>query len=98
LKIAAKIDPVDGSYFRGPIAPLLDTVNEAIAALPHVIALERENVRRRFEQSFSAARMAKDYVGVYRSLLASAQFVGGTDEIQLPLINGGDANIELSIA
>jgi glycosyltransferase involved in cell wall biosynthesis len=169
LKIAAKIDPVDGSYFREMIAPLLDgpgvefvgeisdyqktqflgeaeallfpvdwpepfglamieamacgtpvlafrcgsvpeivedgvtgaivdTVNDAIAALPHVIALDRQKVRRRFEQRFSAARMAKDYVGVYRSLLASAKQVGGTDEIQLPLINGGDVNIELSVA
>jgi glycosyltransferase involved in cell wall biosynthesis len=169
LKIAAKIDPVDGAYFREVIAPLLDgpgvefvgeindhqktrflreaeallfpvdwpepfglamieamacgtpvlafrcgsvpeivedgvtgaivdTVNDAIAALPHVIALDRKNVRRRFEQRFSATRMAKDYVGVYRSLLASAQFVNGTGKIKLPLINGGDANIELSIA
>jgi hypothetical protein len=34
-----------------------------------VIALDRRAIRRRFEQRFSSARMAKDYVAVYRSLL-----------------------------
>jgi glycosyltransferase involved in cell wall biosynthesis len=169
LKIAAKVDPVDASYFREVIAPLLDgpgvefigeindhqktrflgeadallfpvewpepfgltmieamacgtpvlafrcgsvpeivedgvtgaivdTVDEAIAALPHVFALDRQKVRKRFEQRFSATRMAKDYVDVYRSLLASSQFVDGTDEFKVPLINGGDADIKLSVA
>jgi hypothetical protein len=37
--------------------------------LPRVIALDRRAVRRRFEQRFSSARMAADYVAVYRSLL-----------------------------
>jgi hypothetical protein len=34
-----------------------------------VLALDRRMVRQRFEQRFSATRMAKDYVQVYRSLL-----------------------------
>jgi hypothetical protein len=34
-----------------------------------VIALDRRTVRRRFEQRFSSARMATDYVALYRSLL-----------------------------
>jgi hypothetical protein len=37
--------------------------------LPQVLALDRRMVRQRFEQRFSATRMAKDYVQVYRSLL-----------------------------
>jgi len=49
---------------------IVDSMEEAIAALPAVIALDRKTVRRRFEQRFSATRMAKDYVDVYRSLLA----------------------------
>jgi hypothetical protein len=44
-------------------------VEEAIIALPKVIALDRRAVRARFEERFTAARMAKDYVNVYRSLL-----------------------------
>jgi glycosyltransferase involved in cell wall biosynthesis len=48
---------------------IVTCVEEAIIALPKVIALDRRAVRARFEERFSAARMAKDYVNVYRSLL-----------------------------
>lgn len=41
---------------------------EAIAALPYVLALDRRAVRRRFEERFGADRMAKDYVALYRAL------------------------------
>jgi hypothetical protein len=34
-----------------------------------VLALDRRAVRQRFEQRFSVARMAKDYIHVYRWLL-----------------------------
>ena len=54
----------------GVTGAIVDTMEEAIAALPRVMALDRKKVRQRFEQRFSATRMAKDYVGVYRSLLA----------------------------
>jgi glycosyltransferase involved in cell wall biosynthesis len=54
----------------GITGAIVETMEEAIAALPSVIALDRKKVRQRFEQRFSATRMAKDYVGVYRSLLA----------------------------
>ena len=37
--------------------------------LPEVLALDRRAVRRRFEERFTATRMAKDYLQVYRSLL-----------------------------
>ena len=44
-------------------------MDEAMMILLRVIALDRRAVRRRFEQRFSSARMATDYVAVYRSLL-----------------------------
>ena len=47
---------------------LVSTVDEAVAALPRLAALDRALVRRRFERRFLASRMAKDYLGVYRSL------------------------------
>jgi glycosyltransferase involved in cell wall biosynthesis len=53
----------------GVTGRIVDTMEEAILALPQVLALDRRRVRRRFEERFSAARMAKDYVQVYRSLL-----------------------------
>jgi hypothetical protein len=37
--------------------------------LPRVLTLDRHAVRRRFEQPFSSAHMATDYVALYRSLL-----------------------------
>ena len=54
---------------RGVTAHIVRTMDEAIRVLPQVLALDRRTVRQRFEQRFSATRMAKDYVQVYRSLL-----------------------------
>jgi len=48
---------------------IVRTMDEAIKVLPQMLALGRRTVRQRFEQRFSATRMAKDYVQVYRSLL-----------------------------
>src|SRR5215212_1386791 len=48
---------------------IVDTMDEAVRLLPRVIALDRRAVRRRFEERFSADRMAKDYLAAYRSLL-----------------------------
>ena len=46
---------------EGVTGSIVDSVEEAIAALPRVMALDRQKVRRRFEQRFTATRMAKDY-------------------------------------
>jgi glycosyltransferase involved in cell wall biosynthesis len=48
---------------------IVDTVDEAVTAIPRVMALNRRDVRRRFEERFSASRMTRDYIGVYQSLL-----------------------------
>lgn len=50
---------------------VVDTMAEAIAAVPRLIAFDRAKVRQRFEQRFSSQRMASDYVRVYRELIAS---------------------------
>jgi glycosyltransferase involved in cell wall biosynthesis len=49
---------------------IVDSIDEAIVTLPHVLALDRRVVRRRFEERFTATRMAKDYVRLYKMLLA----------------------------
>jgi glycosyltransferase involved in cell wall biosynthesis len=54
---------------QGVTGAVVDTMEEAVRMLPRVIALDRRAVRRRFEQRFSSARMATDYVALYRSLL-----------------------------
>ena len=75
----------------GITGAIVDTMEEAIAALPRVIALDRKKVRQRFEQRFSATRMAKDYVGIYRSLLASSPVREPLEVGIAP--NGKDLNI-----
>src|ERR1700687_6136411 len=57
---------------QGVTGAIVDTVDEAVRTLPQVLALDRHAVRRRFEQRFSSARMATDYVALYRSLLKQA--------------------------
>jgi glycosyltransferase involved in cell wall biosynthesis len=54
---------------NGVTGQIVDTEEEAIRQLPHVLALDRRAVHRRFEERFSATRMAKDYIRVYRSLM-----------------------------
>src|SRR2546427_5686802 len=54
---------------HGVTGLIVGAMDEAIRMLPEVLALDRRAVRQRFEQRFSAARMARDYVHVYRSLL-----------------------------
>ena len=76
----------------GITGAIVDTVEEAVEALPRVIALDRKKVRQRFEQRFSVTRMAKDYVGVYRSLLASSKSAGGEKDIKLRMSNGKDVS------
>ncbi|GJD35391.1 D-inositol-3-phosphate glycosyltransferase [Methylobacterium aerolatum] len=44
---------------------------EAVAALERIGDLDRAAVRRRFEERFTATRMAEDYLALYRRLLAA---------------------------
>ena len=53
----------------GVTGAMVDTVEEAVQRLPEVLALDRRGIRRRFDERFSATRMAKDYLQVYRKLL-----------------------------
>jgi glycosyltransferase involved in cell wall biosynthesis len=48
---------------------VVDTMDQAIHALPRTMMLNRSRVRQRFVERFSARRMAMDYVKVYRSLM-----------------------------
>jgi glycosyltransferase involved in cell wall biosynthesis len=48
---------------------IVSTVEEAASALPQLLSLDRRLVRQRFEKRFSASRMARDYVSLYRSMI-----------------------------
>jgi glycosyltransferase involved in cell wall biosynthesis len=47
---------------------IVDSIDAAAAAVPLAAQLDRTRVRERFEKRFSAARMTRDYLSVYRSL------------------------------
>jgi glycosyltransferase involved in cell wall biosynthesis len=67
---------------------------EAIAALPEILSYDRRVVRRRFEEKFTAARMAKDYVSIYRLLLKTLASGAKLRKVDL---NGGNGSTPLSI-
>jgi glycosyltransferase involved in cell wall biosynthesis len=69
---------------QGVTGAVVDTMDEAVRMLPRVIALDRRAVRRRFEQRFSSARMAKDYIAVYRSLLKRPSISERKTTVPLP--------------
>ena len=56
---------------QGVTGIVVDTVREAIGALNAVLALDRRRIRGRFEQRFTAQRMASDYVRLYELQMAA---------------------------
>src|SRR5262249_19333619 len=55
------VDGVEGFIVEGP--------GGAVAAVARLPSLRREIVRRVFEERFTAARMARDYLRIYRALI-----------------------------
>jgi glycosyltransferase involved in cell wall biosynthesis len=51
---------------------IVSDVDEAVRAIPGLLALDRRAIRARFEERFSAARMAADYSRIYQTMLAQA--------------------------
>jgi glycosyltransferase involved in cell wall biosynthesis len=80
---------------HGVTGAIVDTMDEAVMMLPRVMELDRRAVRRRFEQRFSSARMAKDYAAVYRSLLQRTSISEHETAVPMPRpvlekrLNGG---------
>jgi glycosyltransferase involved in cell wall biosynthesis len=51
---------------------IVDDEAGAIAAVDRIASLSREAIRRRFEERFTARRMASEYLAVYEELIAAA--------------------------
>ena len=68
--LASRHGSVEEVVEDGLTGRIIDNVEEATVTLPHVMALDRHAVRRRFEERFTATRMAEDYLRVYKSLLS----------------------------
>jgi glycosyltransferase involved in cell wall biosynthesis len=63
----------EGGSVREIIEPgvtgyIVGSIDEAVAATRKALSLDRRGCRHRFEQRFSAERMARDYLDVYRRL------------------------------
>jgi glycosyltransferase involved in cell wall biosynthesis len=78
----------------GITGKVIESEEEAIAALPAILSCDRRAVRQRFEQRFTAARMAKNYVSTYRRLMKTC--MSGSKPRQHG-INGGNGLISASI-
>src|SRR5262249_31314058 len=48
---------------------VVDSIEDAVAAVPHALALDRREIRRRFEERFTVERMACDYVALYSEVI-----------------------------
>ena len=47
---------------------IVDTIEEAVRAVRRIFSLDRTGVRGAFERRFTAERMARDYLQIYREL------------------------------
>jgi glycosyltransferase involved in cell wall biosynthesis len=75
---------------EGVTGHVVDTVDEAIERLPDTLALDRREVRAAFDERFTASRMARDYVKLYRKLLNKPASI----ETREPLhVNGAGAGL-----
>jgi len=68
----------------GKTGIVVQSKEEAIKRLPHLLALDRGRVRHEFERRFSAQRMAGDHVRLYQALLK------GERECLLKIVFQGD--------
>jgi glycosyltransferase involved in cell wall biosynthesis len=48
---------------------LVESIDAAVQGINHVLDMDRGAIRRRFEERFSATRMARDYVAAYEKLI-----------------------------
>lgn len=56
---------------HGVTGLIVETVDQAVAALPDVLRLDRAIIRQRFERRFTSRRMATDYITVYERQLGA---------------------------
>jgi len=71
----------------GVTGKIVDSEEEAIAALPEILAYDRRAVRQRFEERFTSARMAQNYVHAYRQLLGMGTGSGKARGSRSDLVN-----------
>jgi glycosyltransferase involved in cell wall biosynthesis len=63
---------------------VVDSDDEAVAAIARLGTLDRARIRRRFEQRFSVRRMAEDYIRVYGNLAGQSGHSGQRQGVPCP--------------
>ena len=74
----------------GITGKVVGSEDEAIAALAEIMCYDRRTVRRRFEERFTATRMARDYIRTYRQLLKMRTISSEEYTSRRPALDGGE--------
>jgi glycosyltransferase involved in cell wall biosynthesis len=67
---------------------VVESVDEAVAAVPRALDLPRASCRAQFEDRFTASRMAASYVRIYERMIAGERDRGGAAAVEIG--DGGD--------
>jgi len=66
---------------------IASNMDEAVRAVPEMLALDRGAIRRRFEERFSSTRMTQDYLRLYRLMIRKTP----RRSVDLPALAAGSA-------
>jgi Glycosyl transferases group 1 len=68
---------------------IVDTVDQAVAAVEQTANMDRAKVRAAFERRFTAERMVRDYLNIYQALAArcTASMRRARKTSRLPIVN-----------
>ena len=83
--IAWKCGSVPEVVDPGVTGFVVDSVEEAVSAVSLIGNLDRRRNREVFDQRFTAARMARDYVAIYRRLLEAGARLSQPVETRQPV-------------
>ena len=67
---------------------MVNSIDEAVAALEKVPTLDRKRVREIFDERFSAPRMTRDYVEIYKQLVLDSGTAARVEDFGLPRWRG----------
>jgi glycosyltransferase involved in cell wall biosynthesis len=71
----------------------VESVDEAIRTMGRLLSLDRRAVRRRFEERFSAERMARDYVRLYQTIAGERVRVPAPVELGEPVVQSTSSRV-----
>jgi glycosyltransferase involved in cell wall biosynthesis len=79
--IAFRCGAVPEIIAHGVSGFIVDSVHEAVLAVPLALALDRAQVRAAFEHQFTVDRMAEDYVAIFRAITGMHEDDGATGSL-----------------